>query len=116
MYSEVARGVGPIPVDGQGQLLHQLSELALRLALCLEQARVLDADPDARCDRGQQPGVGLAETPLVAGALDADDPDRRLADDDRDAEVRARRCSHGPDLSFLRHLVEQEGLGGLQDA
>ena len=56
-----------------------------------EQPRVHDRDSDACRQRREQARVRLAVPAFLAGALDADHPDRAVAGPDRHAEVRLRR-------------------------
>ena len=94
----------------------RLQVLALPLHLG-EQACVLDRDADVGGDRRQQPRVGFAEPALLLDALDADDPDRRVSDEDRHAQEGPHRGADLPCLVLLelRRPVEQQRLARLED-
>ncbi len=85
----------------------RLEVLALPFHLC-EQTRVLDRGADVGRDRREQPRVRLAEAPFLIDALDADDTDRGVPQEDRHAEVRERGC---PDdwlfLVLLSSILQQ---------
>ncbi len=92
----------------------RLEVLALPLDL-RKQSRVLDCDADVRRDRGQQAGVGLGETSLLADALHADRADCLVTGEDRHAEIRPRgRADAALALVFLL-AIEEERLARLED-
>ena len=112
------RRVRQVGVDRQRQLLDEQAVALLRLLPCPNEPGILDRHADARRQRREQARVVVAEPARLGGALHADDTDRLVAGQDRDAQpgLGLRPDAARPDLFELLVGVEHQRLAGLEDA